>query len=513
MLRFAPLLLLLLSPLALRAQQPTPTQPRRLELPLDPGTSDVRVLPLTDSSVTVFVESTARSSFRPDYSFQQFDRDLHPLRTVPVQPDREYRLEQATAAVPYAFALFQSEYVPSRFQVFRLDLRTGEVEGFSFDTKTVETLYDLEVLDGKLFATVQLQRHLTVLHIDVEREEFRLLPALYESIPTELTFLADSSTQRAGFVVSQSNGFLSRLQVKQVSAQGQLVASRFIQAESGRGLITAQLSPGDSTQRLLAGTYTLRDPRYSQGLFASNLPGDPALRPSLRFYDFSVLKHFFDFMKPRRAARMRARSAEMRTAGRELRLRYRILTHRMIPFQDGYVLVAEVYYPQYRNNGSYNGWASAMGPRYLDRSLSSPRSFDGYRSTHAVVCGFDRYGTLLWDNTFVLKNVDQNTLAETVRIRPLPDGQRLVLAYLDEEKFRYKIVDRTATSPNDLQVPIQTTAEGKREKTLDTEQQGVLPWYGSRFLTYGYQRIRPEHGSSRQVFFLNVVAFDGEAQK
>ncbi|GAB3834655.1 hypothetical protein [Hymenobacter jeollabukensis] len=508
MLRLSTLLLLLLSPLALRAQL-TPTQPRRLELPLDPGTSDVRVLPLADTTVAVFVESTAGSSFRPEYSFQHFDRDLRPLRNLPVKVDREYRLVQATAAAPYAFALFESEYVASKFQVFRLDLRTGEVEGFLFDTKTVEDLYDLEVLDGKLFATVQVQRHLTVLHIDVDQEEFRLLPAVYESIPTEVTFLPDSATQRAGYVVSQSNGFLSRLQIKQLSAQGQLLASRFIQAESGRGLITAQLSPGDSTQRLVAGTYTLRDPRYSQGLFASNLPGDPALRPPLRFYDFAVLKHFFDFMKPRRAARLRARSAELRAAGRELRLRYRILTHRMIPFRDGYVLVGEVYYPQYRTGNSYYGW-SGMAPRYYDsyRSNLTQRNLDGYRSTHAVVCGFDRYGTLLWDNTFVLKNVEQNTLTETVRLRPLADGQRLVLAYLDKDKLRYKIVDGTTTSPNDLEAPIQTNAEGKHEKTLDTEQQGVLPWYGSRFLTYGYQRVRPEHGSARQVFFLNVVAFD-----
>lgn len=503
---FLLLLLLLLSAPVLRAQL-VPTQPRRLELPLEPNLSDVRVLPLADTTVAMFVENTANGSFRPQYSFQHFDRDLRPRRNVPLEVPREYELVQACAAVPYAYALFQSEYLAARFQVFRVDVRSGAVESFAFDTKTVEEIYDLEVLDGRLFASVQVQRHLTVLHVDIDREEFRLLPSVYESIPTEFTFLPDSATQRAGYVVSQTNGFLARLQIKQLSAQGQLLASRFIQAESGRGLITAQLSPGDSTQRLLAGTYTLRDPRYSQGLFASNLPGDPTLRPPLRFYDFAVLKHFFDFMKPRRAARLRARSAEMRAAGRELRLRYRILTHRMIPFRDGYVLMGEVYYPQHRSGNAYYSGSYGL-PRLPGPGLYPPRSFEIYRSSHAVVCGFDRYGALLWDNTFVLKDVEQSTLTETVRLRPLPDGQRLVLAYLDEEKFRYKIVDGTAASPNDLHVPIQTNAGGQREKTLSTEQEGVLPWYGSRFLAYGYQRVRPEHGSAREVFFLNVVAFD-----
>jgi hypothetical protein len=502
MIRLFPLLWLLLTPLALRAQL-TPSQPLRLELNLDPDYTDARVLPLADTTVALFVETSPNGSFRQQYRFHHFDRQLRPLREVPVEVPREYRLEQAAAAVPYAFALFQSQYQPAKFQVYRLDLRTGALIGFAFDTKLVDNIYDLEVLDGKLFATVQVERHLTVLHIDAEEEEFQLLPAVYEQAPTELTFLPDSATQRAGYVVSQTNGFLARLQVKQLSARGQLLASRFIQAESGRGLITAQLSPGDTAQPLVAGTYTLRDPRYSQGLFASNLPGDPALRPPLRFYDFAVLKHFFDFMNPRRAARLRARSAERRAAGRELRLRYRILTHRMIPFQDGYVMVAEVYYPQYRTGPAYGNYGN-----YSYSPYGTPRMFDSYRSTHAIVCGFDRYGTLLWDNTFVLKNAEQPNLTETVRVRPLPDGQRLVLAYMDEDKLRYKIVDRTASSPNDLHVDLQTNTQGLREKTLSTTQSGLLPWYGSRYLAYGFQRVRTEHGPTRQAFFLNAVAFD-----
>ncbi|OON69005.1 hypothetical protein B0919_09840 [Hymenobacter sp. CRA2] len=493
----------------LRAQPvPTPTQPHRLELNLDPDLSDVQVMPLMDSSVVLFVENRPFGSFHPEYRFRHFGRTLEPLREAPVEVPREFELIQTSSAAPYAYALFESNFIASRFQVFRFDVRTGEVQGFSFDTKLVDEVYDLEVLDDKLFATVQVERHITVLHIDVAHEEFRLLPAVYENIPTELTFLPDSATQRAGYVVTQSNGFLSRLQVKQLSARGQLLASRFIQAESGRGLLTAQLSPGDSTQRLLAGTYTLRDSRYSQGLFASNLPPDPTLRPSLRFYDFTVLKHFFDFMKPRRAERLRSRSAELRAAGRELRLRYRILTHRMIPFQDGYVLVGEVYYPRYRSDNPY--YYGNYGNYSMMPSLRSAymRPFDGYRSTHAIVCGFDRNGTLLWDNTFVLKDVEHFTLSETVRLRPLPDGQRLVLAYMDEEHIRYKVVDRTASSPNDLNVTVQTNTEGRKEKTLGTSHEGILPWYGSRYLAYGFQRVRPEHGTNRQVFFLNVVAFE-----
>ncbi|GAA4375907.1 hypothetical protein [Hymenobacter koreensis] len=484
---------LLLAPLALRAQ---PTQPARLELLMRAEESDVRVLPLADSSVALVTESIARGSFRETYALLHYSSKLEPMQHTELPVPREYVLSQASAELPYAYVLFQSQYSAAKLLLLRVNMRTGALREYRFDTEKVDDVFSLEALSGNLFATVEVDGHLTVLHLDVAQEQFRLLTSLYEPLPTQLTFLADSVSNRLAFVLSQSNGYRSRLQIKQLSAQGKLLGSQFIQAESERGLITAELSPGDSVSRLLTGTYTLRDPRYSQGLFATDITPAATLRTPLRFYDFLTLKHFFDFMKPERAARLRARAAKRRAEGREVRLHYRLLTHRLIPFQQGHVLVGEVYYPRYRYDSPYGTMLYAL------------RAFDGYRSTQAIVCGFDKNGTLLWDNSFLLKNADKYTLAETVRVRPMPDGQRLALAYTNEEFVRYKIIDRTAPASNDLQVPILTNLEGRKEKIVTTSQEGILPWYGSRFLAFGYHRVRPERGDSREVFFVNAVAFD-----
>jgi hypothetical protein len=199
-----------------------------------------------------------------------------------------------------------------------------------------------------------------------------------------------------------------------------------------------------------------------------------------------------------------------------LRLRYRTLIHDLIPFQDGYVMVAEVYYPQYRQNafGAFGGPYLSYSPyRYGGYNNANwyggSRQADGYHITHALVCGFDKRGNLLWDNTFVLKDVYSNNLTENVRLRPLPDGQRVAIAYLDEEKFNYKIIDHTAPSPNDLHVDLQTTAlPTVKEKATSTSQEGLVAWYGSRFLAFGYQNIRTEKAPNREVFFLNVIGFE-----
>lgn len=501
---------------------PTPVQGVRLELPLEMYNSDVQVLPLPqDSSVLLLVDKNPLGGRQTSYELQKYNYRLQPRWLKTLDVPREFEFRQLCGEGANAYALFQSEAVEHRLWVAAIEGRTGQVHTYQFETKLARSIYDLKALDGNLFVSVLVDNHLTILLLDLAANKFQFLPSVYEPLPTQLSFLADSAARRAEFVLSQTNGFKTRLQLKQLSAEGKLLRSEFVQAESERGLISAQISPAtDSANgRLLAGTYTLRDSRFSQGLFAADLSAGvtpTGSRRSLRFYDFANLKHFFDFMSPSRAARLRRRSEKFRANDRVLRLHYRTLIHDLIPFQNGYVMVAEVYYPNYRQNG-YSPFAGQFLPyspyRYGGYNNANwyggTRQAEGYRITHALVCGFDNRGNLLWDNTFVLKDVYNNNLVETVRLRPLPDGQRVAIAYIDEDKFNYKVIDKSAPSPNDLHVELQTSAlPTVKEKATSTSQEGLLAWYGSRFLAFGYQNIRTEKAPNREVFFVNVVGFE-----
>ncbi|MDF7813374.1 hypothetical protein [Hymenobacter sp. YC55] len=502
---------------------PTPVQGLRLELPLETYSSDVHVLPMPqDSSLILLVDKDPLSGRKnTSYEVQKYNFRLQPKWLKVMEVPREFEFRQICGEGTNAYALFQSESVENRLYVAAIDGASGQVRTYTFDTKLARSVYDLKALDGNLFVSVLVDNHLTILLLDLAANKYQFLPSVYEPLPAQLSFLADSAARRAEFVLSQTNGFKTRLQLKQLSAQGKLLRSEFVQAESERGLISAQISPASDSAsgRLLAGTYTLRDARYSQGLFAADLSAGvtpTGSRRSLRFYDFANLKHFFDFMSPSRAARLRQRSERYRATDRVLRLRYRTLIHDLIPFQDGYVMVAEVYYPQYRQN-AYSPFGGAYLPyspyRYGGYNTSNwyggSRQAEGYRITHALVCGFDKRGNLLWDNTFVLKDVYSNSLTETVRLRPLPDGQRVAIAYLDEDKFNYKVIDHTNPSPNDLHVELQTTAlPTVKEKATSTSQEGLTAWYGSRFLAFGYQNIRTEKAPNREVFFVNVIGFE-----
>ncbi|PJJ55002.1 hypothetical protein [Hymenobacter chitinivorans] len=477
-----------------------PRQTARLELPLQSSSSDVQVLAIPeDSSVVLLVEREAKITGPSTFTFQKLDKDLHSRWEKPLEVPERFSLAETCNEGSMVYALFQDDYLSNKLWIAALNSRTGDMRTTTYDTKLTHSVYSMKALDGNLFVTVQIEQHLTVLLLKLASGDFQFLPAVYEPLESQLTFLADSVAKQVKFVVSQNNGVKSRLQVKQISPQGKLLHSEFVQAESNRSLLTAQLSPGDSTHRLMAGTYTLRDIRYSQGLFATDLTQPltaSGARPSLRFYDFLNLKHFFDFMSPNRQARLRQRGARRLAADREFRLHYRLLMHDLLPSPEGYVLVAEIYFPHYR----YNNYGFGF--------VGTARNFDGYHTTHAIVCGFDQHGNLLWDNTFVLKDVEHYNLEETVRIRPLPDG-RYALTYIDDHHIRYKIIDRTAPSPNDWEVPVQTTlAADTKEKITNTASSDVQAWYGGRFLAFGYQHVRAPNWNGRDVFFVNTIDFE-----
>ena len=500
-----------------------PAQTARTELLLDAFNDDawVQAMP-TDTAVVVLMRRQPKTFGKKQYALAHYRTGLVLKREQPLEIPDEFQVERLCAEPGVMYALCRSRTEPGNLLVLAYSVRTGQLHLQQFKTKQCRDVSAMRAVDGRLLATVMLSdgQHQTVLLLDVATGAFQFLPSLYEPLNSELTSVTDAPTGRAEFVSSQTNGRKQRLMLKQLSAEhGQLLRSEMVQTESERTLITAQLSPPqDTSARLLAGTYGLRGPEYAQGLFTTDLTATPANpsdpHPALKFYDFRRMRHFFDYLAPGKEARLRDRSA--RRDAEELsplRWHYRLLLHELLPRPDGgYTLVAEVYYPRYYYNN--NGYTPPIGsfnsfnnPYYMPYGGVAGRTFTGFRTTHVLVCGFDRRGSLLWDNTYVIdNNLLHDQLEEAVRTITLPDG-RMVMAYLTEDGLHYKLINQDEASPNDLKVDLFTAGPSVKEKVLETHQPEIQPWTGQQYVASGFQLIKGETGISRQVFFLQVVEF------
>jgi hypothetical protein len=349
------------------------------------------------------------------------------------------------------------------------------------------------VLQGKYFiiADNRTDQKPVLLYLDPDQEKPVMLPSIYGSESTFSDMLADPAHGRADVVITESNGRISRLQVKSFDPKGQLLHNYFILQQDHRGLLNAEVTPGDSLSKMLVGTYGARDLRYAQGFFTAPVASQIV---SGEFYSFLQLQNFYKYMKPRREERTRKRELARIAEGKEPLQRYRLLLHDLITTPTGYVLPAEIYFPQYRSSSGY------LDPRFRD----SDRTATAYKRTHAIALGFDKDGILLWDNIFKLGDLSTYELVHAVEPASLPDG-RFVIAYAAKDQIHYRIMEQDKYTNEETY--IELLPYEKEERITETEQENIVRWYDSHFAAFGFQRIKSPNAPNRMVFYINKISF------
>ena len=395
---------------------------------------------------------------------------------------------------PYTYLLFggddQQEYTFAR-----ISHSTGDINVRKYELEDVDAIFEYNVLQGNYFliARNRNDQKPLLLHLNPRSGETKILPSIYGDESTFSDMLADPVNRRLDVVLTESNGRISRLQVKSFDAEGELLSNHFILQQENRSLLNAEITPGDSTRKILLGTYGTRDLRYTQGFFAAPVASQATTD---QFYNMLQLNNFLKYMKPRREERTRRRETARLRAGKDPSYRYRLLLHDLITTPNGYVLAGEIYYPQYRNNSSPL-WGTS-------RSMAFNRAHDGYKRTHAVALGFDKDGVLLWDNTFPLRDVVTYELTHTVEVNRAPDG-RVVMAYPESGKIKYQVMDQDKFDKEERELEILTYDE--KEKIQDTSYPGIIRWYDGNFAAFGFQRIKSADSGVRNVFYINKISF------
>ncbi|WP_276497956.1 hypothetical protein [Pontibacter litorisediminis] len=475
--------------------QEAPTQPVRLELPLKAEEVDVEVIALPDSSLLLYHKTSNGWETEASFHFTKYNSQLEEVwaDTVNIAPDNDYIRYYTTG--PYTYLLFGADNQRD-YTFVRLNHQTGDTWHKEYTLDQLDIIYEYAVLQGNYFLIGRNRKDgkPLLLHLNTKTGESTSLPSPYGEHSTFSDLLADHEHNRVDVVISESNGRVSRLQVKSFDANGKLLSNYFILQQENKSLLNAEVTPGDSTQKLLIGTYGTRDLRFAQGFFATPLASRVV---DGNFYNILQLRNFLKFMKPRREERTRRREENRINAGRGPSFNYRLLLHDLIVTPTGYVLAAEAYYPEYSNARSSN-----IGLDHV--SLRPNREEDGFKRTHAIALGFDKQGQLLWDNAMPLMGITTYQLTHVVEVQYLPDG-RVLMAYPEDSKIVYQLMDEDRYADETTEVELLPYADS--EKIQSTEYPGLIRWYGKSMASFGFQRIKPKGGDFRQVFYINKITF------
>lgn len=465
------------------------SQPVRIQLPFTSETQ-VEVFALPDSSLLLYSKKYESWGSKATFRLDKFDTQLETVWSKSLNIPSECEYLQHFIEAPYIYFAFSGKK-QDEYKFLRLNIYTGDATLTEKVFENIGSIYEYGVIADKHFMIAHSNKdgNPLLFYFDAYSKDPQILPTIYDDRSSFSDLLIDTENRQIDVVLTESNKRISRLQVKSFDVHGKLLSNHFILQRGNMSLLNAEISPGDSTTKLLFGTYGTRDIRYGQGFFVADVTSGLV---NADFYSILELQNFYKYMKPRREKRVRAREAARLRAGKEPLNHFRLLLHDLMPTPNGYILAAEVYYPQSRSGNS-------LGPQILS---ASPRYEDGYRRSHLVVLVFDKSGQLLWDNNFSLDGIVTPTLTHAVEIAYTTD-KRIIIAYPEENKIVYRILKNEVYEDEHTEIELLSSKEDKKMKS--TNGPGVIRWYGSHFAAFGFTENTGRGLTTEEVFYLNKI--------
>lgn len=500
MLRAQILLCLLLVSITLRPAWAQLAHSLRIEIPSNPNEAEAfDVTPLAERGLLMTIRTgNAYENIPIRYSFQRYDANLKLIWRKEFKQDIRFRSVLTYDTDQYTYHLFR-EYDTGFYQFLRLHLDDGTIETFEGNLIDQFDVRHFKVMGSQAYVGGYRHNRPVVMVFSFFDRLTKVLPGLYVN-RLELNSLEIDETRHEVNVLVHSLRRHCTFSVRTYNYDCRLLRTMDFDGAQN-SLISGKLLPINESESLLVGNYSADCTPYSQGIYVTRIhhgsaPADTAAH-SIQYIEFSQLQNFFNYLKPNRQQKLLARALKKKEEGKDYRFHYRLLVHDLQPTPDGLTLVAEVYYPQYRGNALAYGSYMRGGDRY-----------EGFRYTHAFICGFDKQGKLLWDNCFPIKELLSKELIEMVQVSQ--QGDRMVLAYPNDGEITTEVIQGSKVLKQTEKFKLKTNADN--ERVTFSAQDNLMAWYGRHFLAFGFQKIAlsRNYTSQRDVFYLNKLTYSDE---
>ncbi len=405
----------------------------------------------------------------------------------------------------------------SDFHIMKLDLESGGMETFDIKNGIDIQISHMIVINDKLVLGGYIIGRPSILLYDQKEERVKVIPGFFQRKSDILEIKVNPDRASFNVLVSEKrpNG-LYVIHANTYDDTGYLVYEHTVALEDNLKVLAARSTDTSEEGMAIAGTYGNDNSFFSNGIFFVNTKEEESA--SLKYYDFSDLEHFFDFMNPRRASRLKDKIVKKKQKGRGYRFNSRLLPHVFTPSKEGYLFMAEVYEPNlsYRTASTITDPYLSANTNYSSTSkyvrqpsrlshVQDANSFTFYQST---IVNFDEYGSVLWDESFDIKDIEKISLDRVMALRP--EKNKIEVLYKQHDALVFGELDQGKVLQEDS---VYTIKVSEREELVSnnpySEDGAAMYWYDDYFLVWGYQRLESTPTRERKnVFFINKVHFE-----
>ena len=497
---------------------------KRIELPAAGNNSPYQAMPLGEKGVLLISKPDKGS-----YNVQKFDTNLE--RVWSIDGNVEDNLDYIASSYDgqSVFLLF-SKYRSSLYQIVKVNVGPGFVETFTINTLDRFEITDFKTLGYSVFMAGMVRNEPVLLHTLLTTSQTKVLPSAIKGSNAIQSIEVDTLNHLINACFAVKKGRQTKIVARSYEETGELYTQVSVDPEDDYSLLSGRLQVLNDSVRMVIGTYGYRNMQSannaaSQGLYISKIINNDVI--FTQYHSFTDFKNFFNFMNEREQEKMERRIRKKKESGDDVKLNYRLLVHDIVPRGDNFLLVAEVFYPEYRYQnpnimggmgyGGMMGYPFGMGlynpylwnPMYGGGRGFNQQVFYGFTYTHAILADVNQNGKLVWDNSISFENVKSMDLREKIKVQSASNGNTQ-LVYSHNGAIKRKIIKGSQVVDNDKVIPNSTNVEGDKVRKTSTDD--IDYWFDKFYLAWGEQRIvnaagDPQTRGRRNVFYLNKISF------
>lgn len=415
-------------------------------------TSQYHLIPVDDQGILIFTNNEADVRSREKtWTFSLYDQLFNSKWKKDILIENKFDFQAYYYGQGNLYLIF-NRYKKKLLKVVTLDLKDGEITYNDLETFARFDVYSFKAINNKLFMDARLVNSPTLIHADLATGKVRALSTSYKGYPkvTRVDVLPEKN--RVNVVSINKTSDHRDLLVKVYEDNGSEIESYKIRSEDNTKLVNGTISKVADDKAFVIGTYSKIGEESNLGMYVSTFKQSNQIDNQLvLFKDIPGFSNYLDNDTVSNGSRVK---------------RYRINPHELILQEDGYLLVAEAYYPIYkRESHTYFDAAGLPVTTYY-------QVFDGWQYTHGLIMSLDLDGKVQWSKTFSIDAVLSMNITEMVSVTKIKGA--LALVYIDNGKTVLQVI------PNLKNEESTTVVEGM----ASLNHSNIEYWYNNYYISW-----------------------------
>lgn len=384
------------------------------------------------------------------------------------------------------------------------------------------------VLGHKAVFAGYFNKEPNILMYDLQTESTKVIPGFFNKV--ELLDVRNNSNNTFNVLLADRDTKSNRkLVVRTFDINGVMLMEDVIILDEDKTILEAMTSALVHDELVVMGTWTFNNNKMAAGIFSVMV--DPFNEQKINYYDFAQLNHFLDYLKPKKAAKIKAKAEWRKSVGKSPEFKTHLYAVRIDENKDGFSFLTEVYDPptNYYNlrntspygNSPYNYYnpypfspygLNSMPYRYYNSPYGYPYStsyanLNDTRMLHTSLMFFDNRGKLISDQSIKFPEVKLNSKEQVSDF--IRRGNQIVMVSKQEKEILVQVNDADGEVLQNEKIKPALKDPLATARSESPENSAIRFWYGANFFVYGYHTIKSNTDKpSHDVFYLNKLRVD-----